>query len=76
MMHSNAFGTDVLEVGTVEKKLKARTMYVLSDAIYSMFLGINYLITIYSTCLNTIVDGFHFIEKRELFRPIVGEVKY
>ena len=42
----------------------------------TMFLGINYLITIYSTCLNTIVDGFHFIEKRELFRPIVGEVKY
>ena len=24
MMHSNAFGTDVLEVGTAEKILKAR----------------------------------------------------
>ena len=33
MMHANAILNDVLEVGTVEKKMKARTMYVLSDAI-------------------------------------------
>jgi len=41
-----------------------------------MFESINYFITIYSTFLNTIVDGLNFIEKRELFRRIVGEVKY
>ena len=46
-MNSDTFCKDVLEVGTAEIFLKDET--------------INYLITIYSTYLNTIVDGLNFI---------------
>jgi len=41
-----------------------------------MFARSNYLIPTYSTFLNTIVNGLNFIEKRELFSRIAGEVTF
>jgi len=63
-----------LEVGTaVEHFDSTNDIWCFMTLFKTMLECINYLITIYSTYLNTIVDGLNFIEKRKL---LVGAVKY